>query len=75
MKEIPEVAPFLKIWRKKASALRVLHALLGFSSVFFSLLTTTVLQFNSTPSLDSLNTYAKIFAFIASSFNRFNDCF
>ena len=58
---IPEVIPFLIIWRKKATALRVLHVLLGFSSVVFSLLTTTVLQFGNSNN----NFLAKVFALIA----------
>jgi len=60
-RELPEIVPFFKIWRQKATGLRILHAFLGVSSVFFSLLTTTVLQFNGT----NWNTYAKVFAFIA----------
>lgn len=59
--KLPDVVPFFKIWRKKAMGLRILHALLGISSVFFSLLTTTVLQFSG----DNWNSYARIFAFIA----------
>jgi hypothetical protein len=57
---VPEVVPFLKLWRKKAVRLRFLQIVLGLLSVFFSLLTTTVLQFNS-----DNNFNAKIFAFIA----------
>jgi hypothetical protein len=60
--KLPDIVQFLKIWRGKATGLRILHASLGASSVFFSLLTTTVLQFHSD---DQWNTYAKIFAFIA----------
>jgi hypothetical protein len=59
--ELPDVVPFFKIWRKKATGFRILHALLGVLSVFFSLLTTTVLQFEGS----NWNSYAKIFAFIA----------
>jgi hypothetical protein len=60
-KELREIVPFFKIWRQKATGLRILHASLGVSSVLFSLLTTTVLQFDGT----YWNIYAKIFAFIA----------
>lgn len=57
--DIPEVIPFLEIWRRKATAFRFLHALLGSLSVIFSLLTTTLLA------MDSMNFWAKVSAFIA----------
>jgi hypothetical protein len=59
---VPEMVPFLVLWRNKATTLRFLQVSLGFLAVFFSLLTTTVLQFTSS---NTYNAYAKIFAFIA----------
>jgi hypothetical protein len=69
---VPEVVQFLKVWKTKATILRALQVLLGSLSVFFSLLTTTVLQFTTTTAntatITAANTdnfYAKIFAFTA----------
>jgi hypothetical protein len=57
--ELPEIVPFLKVWKFKANALRFLHILLGSLSVVFSVLTTT---FVSVPGFDN---YSKYFAFFA----------
>jgi hypothetical protein len=58
--EIPDVIPFLKVWRAKANVLRFLQILLGCLSVTFSLVTTTLLNVST---ID--NDFAKISAFIA----------
>jgi hypothetical protein len=58
---VPEVVEFLRVWKDKATILRCLQISLGALSIFFSLLTTTVIQFDS----HTYNTNAKIYAFIA----------
>jgi hypothetical protein len=58
--EIPDIIPFLKIWKTKANVLRFLQILLRSLSVIFSLVTTTLLNVST---ID--NNLAKISAFIA----------
>jgi hypothetical protein len=59
---VPEIIPFLNLWKSKANILRALQILLGSLSVIFSLVTTTLLNVSSST---NDNILAKISAFIA----------
>ena len=60
-KEIPDIIPFLELWKTKANTLRFLQILLGSLSVIFSLVTTTLINVDDQDN----NNFAKISAFLA----------